>query len=114
MNQSGRFATLTLNGQPIAIAGDPARRLSDFLREEAGLRGTKSGCDAGDCGACTVIVDGAAVCACLMPVGRLAGARVTTVEGLADAPGEAGTLSRLQSAFLRHGAAQCGSVRPEC
>jgi len=112
MNQPGRFATLTVNGQPIAIAGDPARRLSDFLREEAGLRGTKSGCDAGDCGACTVIVDGAAVCACLMPVGRLAGARVTTVEGLAGAPGEAGTLSRLQSAFLRHGAAQCGICTP--
>ncbi|HSF64068.1 MAG TPA: 2Fe-2S iron-sulfur cluster-binding protein, partial [Paracoccaceae bacterium] len=59
---------LTLNGAPVTLDAPPARRLSEVLREVAGLRGTKVGCDAGDCGACTVLVDGAAQCACLTPV----------------------------------------------
>ncbi len=98
----------TLNGRPATFDAPPTRRLSELLREDAGLTGTKVGCDAGDCGACTVLLDGAAVCACLTPAARVAGRRVTTVEGLAAA----GALSRLQASFLRHGAAQCGICTP--
>ncbi|MFO1210866.1 MAG: molybdopterin cofactor-binding domain-containing protein [Amaricoccus sp.] len=96
-----------LNGRAVAFAVAPTRRLSDLLREEAGLTGTKSGCDAGDCGACTVLLDGRAVCACLTPAARVAGRDVTTVEGLGGP-----AASRLQAAFLRHGAAQCGICTP--
>jgi len=78
------------------------------LRDELGLTGTKIGCNAGDCGACTVLLDGRQVCACMLPIARVAGRQVVTVEGLA----ENGELSRLQAAFLRHGAAQCGICTP--
>jgi CO/xanthine dehydrogenase Mo-binding subunit/aerobic-type carbon monoxide dehydrogenase small subunit (CoxS/CutS family) len=98
----------TLNGQAVKLQADPGRRLADVLREELGLTGTKIGCNAGDCGACTVLLDGAQVCACLVPLGRVAGRRVLTVEGLAPADG----LLPLQAAFLRHGAAQCGICTP--
>jgi CO/xanthine dehydrogenase Mo-binding subunit/aerobic-type carbon monoxide dehydrogenase small subunit (CoxS/CutS family) len=84
------------------------RRLSDYLREELRLTATKVGCDAGDCGACTVLIDGEASAACMVAVGRLGGRHVETLEGL-DATGEAG---RLQRAFLHHGAAQCGICTP--
>ncbi|MFN3643325.1 MAG: molybdopterin-dependent oxidoreductase [Gemmobacter sp.] len=109
MNTHRPQIAFTLNGAPAALpAGRPTRRLSAALREDLGLTGTKIGCDAGDCGACTVLIDGAPVCACLTPVARVAGRTVTTVEGLA----QGGTLSRLQAAFLRHGAAQCGICTP--
>ncbi|TIT72296.1 MAG: (2Fe-2S)-binding protein, partial [Mesorhizobium sp.] len=85
----------------------PVRRLSQVLREELRLTGTKVGCDAGDCGACTVLVDGEPVCACLVPAASASGACVTTVEGLAN-----GRLSALQASFLAHGAAQCGICTP--
>ncbi len=98
----------TLNGDAVAIAADPIRRLSNVLREDAGLTGTKVGCDAGDCGACTVLIDGAQVCACMTPVAQVAGRAVVTVEGLAAN----GRLSALQEAFHRHGAAQCGICTP--
>jgi aldehyde oxidoreductase len=97
-----------LNGKPVTVAVDPACRLADALREGLGLTGTKIGCNAGDCGACTVLLEGRQVCACLVPVGRVAGASVETVEGLA----EAGQLSALQEAFHAHGAAQCGICTP--
>ena len=84
------------------------RRLSEFLRETLGLTATKVGCDAGDCGACTVLLDGEATASCMVPVGRLAGRRVETLEGL-DATGEA---DRLQRSFLHRGAAQCGICTP--
>jgi aldehyde oxidoreductase len=96
----------TLNGQPVTCDPAPTRRLSDVLREDLGQRGTKVGCDAGDCGACTVLVDGRAACACLIPAARIDGRRVDTVEG--DSP----ELTRLRAAFLRHGAAQCGICTP--
>lgn len=98
---------LTVNGEPVSLAHRPGRRLSHALREEAGLRGTKVGCDAGDCGACTVLIDGAPVCACLTPLIQASEKSVTTVEGLS-----AEALSPLQEAFLRHGAAQCGICTP--
>ncbi len=98
----------TLNGVPQRVAAAPAERLSDVLRETLGLTGTKVGCNAGDCGACTVLLDGRQVCACLTAVAQVAGRAVQTVEGLAR--GDA--LDRLQRAFLAHGAAQCGICTP--
>ncbi|MGO8868063.1 MAG: molybdopterin-dependent oxidoreductase [Alphaproteobacteria bacterium] len=97
-----------VNGRPVSLRTEPVRRLADVLREELGLLGTKVGCNAGDCGACTVLVDGAQLCACLTAVGQVAGRRITTVEGLA----RDGVLNRLQLAFHRHGAAQCGICTP--
>ena len=100
--------SLSVNGRPVAVAAPASARLSAVLRDELGLTGTKVGCDAGDCGACTVLVDGEAVCACLTAVGQAAGAAVTTVEGIGAMPVGA----RLQAAFLRRGAAQCGICTP--
>ena len=99
---------LSVNGTNILWPGDPMLRLADFLRDQLGLTGTKIGCNAGDCGACTVLLDRQQVCACLVPMGQADGMLVETVEGLADH----GTLSVLQAAFLRHGAAQCGFCTP--
>jgi aldehyde oxidoreductase len=96
----------TLNGSEIALDAAPTERLSEVLREKAGLKGTKVGCDAGDCGACTVLMDGRAVCACLVPAARVDGCRVETVEATTE------TLTRLRASFLRHGAAQCGICTP--
>ncbi|HLI10527.1 MAG TPA: molybdopterin cofactor-binding domain-containing protein [Alphaproteobacteria bacterium] len=97
-----------VNGRAVAVGAAPLRRLAEVLREDLGLTGTKVGCNAGDCGACTVLLDGEQVCACLVAVGQVAGRRVTTVEGLAGADG----LNRLQRAFHRRGAAQCGICSP--
>ena len=99
---------LEVNGRAVELHGEPMRRLSDALREELDLLGTKVGCEAGDCGACTVLLDGAQVCACMVPVGRLGGRRVTTVEGLAPK----GSVNALQAAFERCGATQCGICTP--
>ncbi|WP_028795879.1 molybdopterin-dependent oxidoreductase [Thalassobaculum salexigens] len=101
--------TFTVNGSECRVDVAPQRRLSRVLREDLGLTGTKVGCDAGDCGACTVLLDGAQVCACLVPAGQAEGREVVTVEGLADRDG---THSALQRAFARHGAAQCGICTP--
>jgi CO/xanthine dehydrogenase Mo-binding subunit/aerobic-type carbon monoxide dehydrogenase small subunit (CoxS/CutS family) len=98
-----------VNGAARELAGDPTRRLSDALRDELGLTGTKIGCHAGDCGACTVLLDGEQVCSCIVAVGQCAGRAVTTIEGLAAADG---TLAPLQRAFVAHGAAQCGICTP--
>ncbi|MES0153089.1 molybdopterin-dependent oxidoreductase [Mesorhizobium sp. M0018] len=96
-----------VNGAAVSVCVPPVRRLSAVLRDELRLTGTKIGCDAGDCGACTVLVDGKPVCACLMPAASASGTVVTTVEGLAN-----GRLSALQASFLSHGAAQCGACTP--
>ena len=100
---------LTVNGTEHTLSCDGGRRLSRVLREDLGLTGTKVGCDAGDCGACTVLMDGRQVCACLVPTAQADGCAITTVEGLAD---QDGRLSALQRAFHRHGAAQCGICTP--
>jgi aldehyde oxidoreductase len=101
--------SFTVNGKAVAVAASPAARLSKVLRDHLGLTGTKVGCDAGDCGACTVLVDGEVVCACLVAAGQVQGQSVTTIEGL---HGVHPTAARLQDAFLRHGAAQCGICTP--
>ena len=97
-----------LNGESAHIEADPVRRLAHVLRDDLGLTGTKIGCDAGDCGACTVLIDGEQICACMTPVAQAAGRDVTTVEGLASN----GSLSALQEAFHLHGASQCGICTP--
>ncbi len=97
----------SVNGVDVCVDASPLARLSSVLRHELGLTGTKVGCDAGDCGACTVLLDGEPVCACLAPLGQVEGRSVTTVEGLSN-----GTLSALQASFLAHGAAQCGICTP--
>ena len=96
-----------VNGAAVSVVVSPVARLLSVLRDELGLTGAKSGCDAGDCGACTVLLDGEFVCACLVPAASVAGRAVRTVEGLAN-----GRLSALQNAFLRHGAVQCGACTP--
>ncbi|BDG74915.1 molybdopterin-dependent oxidoreductase [Roseomonas fluvialis] len=97
---------LTVNGTRHDVAADPFAPLSDTLREVLGLTGTKEGCNAGDCGACTVLMDGAQVCACLVSTAQAEGAAVTTVE--ATDP----LLGTLRAAFLARGAAQCGICTP--
>jgi len=99
----------TLNGRATAIDAAPVERLSRVLREACGARDVKVGCDAGDCGACTVLLDGEPVCACMIPAGRAEGARVETLAGLAAT--DPHTL-RLTRAFQDHGAAQCGICTP--
>ena len=100
---------LHVNRAPHELVADPSRRLSDVLRDELRLTGTKIGCHAGDCGACTVLLDGEQVCSCIVALGQCEGRSVTTVEGLAGADG---SLSPLQHAFVAHGAAQCGICTP--
>jgi len=95
----------TLNGARRAVTAHPMKRLLDVLREDCGLTGTKEGCGEGECGACTVLVDGAAVNACLVPFAQVRGARVVTIEGL-------GGNHPLQHAFVEHGGAQCGICTP--
>ena len=97
-----------VNSQAVEVGAAPATRLTRVLRDYLGLTGTKVGCDAGDCGACTVLLDGEQVCACLVPLGQVSGRSVTTVEGLAVD----GRLSRLQQTFHEHGATQCGICTP--
>ena len=100
--------SFSVNGKPVVVTSAPLTRLSRVLREELGLTGTKVGCDAGDCGACTVLLDGEPVCACLVAAGQAEGCEITTVEGLSQR--ESG--ARLQQSFLEHGAAQCGACTP--
>ncbi|MCC5780461.1 molybdopterin-dependent oxidoreductase [Nitratireductor sp. B36] len=107
MSGKSLSVSLEVNGKSIVTEVSPLQRLSSVLRDELGLTGTKVGCDAGDCGACSVMVDGAVVCACLVPAAGLSGKKVRTVEGLSN-----GSLSALQESFLRHGAAQCGICTP--
>jgi xanthine dehydrogenase YagT iron-sulfur-binding subunit len=100
---------LRINGADRRVAIEPRVTLLDALRERLGLTGTKKGCDQGQCGACTVIIDGRRVLACLTLACQCEGHEVTTIEGLA---GPGGTLHPLQSAFIDHDAFQCGYCTP--
>src|SRR6202789_709172 len=100
---------LTLNGEPTRLAAPTAERLSHALRERCGLTGVKVGCDAGDCGACTVLIDGEPVCACLTSIGQADGRAIETIEGLSDSEV---IVAQLRAAFHAHGAAQCGVCTP--
>jgi len=97
--------SLVVNGTRVKVASHPLKRLLDVLREDCGLTGTKEGCGEGECGACTVLVDGVPVNSCLVPLAHVAGTRVTTIEGLRGR-------HRLQKAFVEHGGAQCGICTP--
>jgi aerobic carbon-monoxide dehydrogenase small subunit len=95
----------TLNGRRVRVDAHPMTRLLDVVREHCGLTGTKEGCGEGECGACTVLVDGRPVNSCLIPFAQVVGARITTIEGLrARHP--------LQDAFVAFGGAQCGICTP--
>ena len=100
--------TLSINGERRELSVEGYRTLLDTLRNEAGLTGTKKGCDVGDCGACTVILDGKPVCSCLVLAIEADGAAVQTIEGLA----RSGKLHPLQESFVRYGGAQCGFCTP--
>jgi len=100
--------TISVNGTPRSFAGDPRTSLLDFLRRECGLTGTKKGCDHGQCGACTVLVNGVRINSCLSLAAMHDGDAVTTVEGI----GTLASLSPLQEAFVRHDAFQCGYCTP--
>jgi aerobic carbon-monoxide dehydrogenase small subunit len=99
---------LKVNGQSVTVCAHPMERLLDVLRHELGLTGTKEGCGEGECGSCSVLLDGTLVNSCLVPVLQAAGGEVTTIEGL---PGD-GRLHALQKAFLECGGAQCGICTP--
>ena len=96
---------LRINNEDVSVDVAPMKRLLDVLREDCGLTGAKEGCGEGECGACTVLVDGEAVVSCLVPVSQVEGAEIRTIEGL---NGE----HPLQKAFVEHGAAQCGICTP--
>ena len=100
---------LNVNGMPTRVEVQPGARLIDLLRDALHLSGTKEGCGEGECGACTVLVDGQAVNACLFPAAEAAGRGVTTIEGLS---GPGGALSTVQRAFVEQGAIQCGFCSP--
>jgi len=99
---------LTVNAAAVEVEAPPLSRLLDVLRHELALTGTKEGCAEGECGACTVLLDGVPVCACLVSIGQCGGRAVTTVEGL----GDAAHLAPLQRCFVDHGGAQCGICTP--
>ncbi|HWE21686.1 MAG TPA: (2Fe-2S)-binding protein [Hyphomicrobiaceae bacterium] len=100
--------TATVNGDPVEFLCDTQDTLLDVLRDQLGLTGTKEGCATGDCGACSVIVDGRLVCSCLMLAVEAQGRAVGTIEGMA----QGGTLHPLQRKFLDHAALQCGVCTP--
>jgi aldehyde oxidoreductase len=108
-SSSQAYIAFSVNGKNVTAAVSPTERLSKVLRERLGLTGTKVGCDAGDCGACTVLLDGEPVCSCLIAAGQIEGHEITTVEGLAA---RVPIHDQLQKSFLRHGAAQCGACTP--
>ncbi len=97
-----------INGKTMSLEAHPMARLLDVLRDQAGLTGTKEGCGEGECGACSIEMDGALVNSCLIPALQAEGAKIRTIEGVA----EAGQLSAVQQAFLTHGGAQCGICTP--
>src|ERR1700682_5422308 len=100
--------SLTVNGKPETVRVYPMERLLDVLRGELGLTGTKEGCGEGECGSCSILMNGELVNSCLIPALQAAGTNLTTIEGIAEGP----QLSALQAAFLECGGAQCGICTP--
>jgi aerobic-type carbon monoxide dehydrogenase small subunit (CoxS/CutS family) len=98
----------TVNGRPVEVTGRPMARLLDVVRRDLGLTGTKEGCGEGECGACTVLLNGAPVCSCLVPLFQVEGALVTTVEGISPSD----QVSELQRVFATEGGVQCGACTP--
>jgi carbon-monoxide dehydrogenase small subunit len=98
----------SVNGLPVTLEAYPMARLLDVLREQVGLTGTKEGCGEGECGACSVEIDGTLVNSCLVPVLQASGAAIRTIEGVADGH----RLAVVQQAFITHGGAQCGICTP--
>ena len=103
-----REISLNVNGEPRTVRAYPMERLLDVLRQQLGLTGTKEGCGEGECGACSVMMDGALVDSCLVPVLQAQGAKVVTIEGL----GQDARACALQQSFLEYGGAQCGICTP--
>jgi carbon-monoxide dehydrogenase small subunit len=101
-----------LNGKLTRVETEPTLRVLDLLRDVLGLTGTKEGCGRGECGACTILLDGRAVNSCLLYAAKLQGRQVTTIEGLSGAEGDTPDLHPLQEAFLAEGAVQCGFCTP--
>lgn len=108
MDAQAHTLTMTVNNSQVTVEIQPDELLVDVLRDRLGLTGTKVGCNEGECGACTVIMDGQAILSCLVPALRADGSDITTIEGLSD--GE--NLHPLQQAFVEHGAVQCGYCIP--
>lgn len=102
------LVSTSVNGDPQQFLCDPDTTLLDALRDEMGLTGSKEGCGSGDCGACTVMLDGEMVCSCLVLAPEAEGRQVSTIEGVA----EGGQLHPIQRKFLEHGALQCGFCTP--
>lgn len=102
------MTTFSVNGHEVSVEALPMTRLLDVLREELRLTGTKEGCGEGECGACTVLIDGTPVNSCLIPLAQAQGVKITTVEGIADDD----RMDPIQTAFVEHGAAQCGICTP--
>jgi len=100
--------TCTVNGDQVTLTGHPMTRVLDALRAQLRLTGTKEGCGEGECGACSVLVNGRLVNSCLMPLLHADGTTIETIEGL----DQSGTLHRVQEAFITHGGAQCGICTP--
>ena len=108
LNNFVLFVNFKVNGEPHRLEVFPMARLLDVLREELKLTGTKEGCGEGECGACTVIINGQIVNSCLVPMAQVNGAEITTIEGVAVG----NDLHAVQQAFIEHGGAQCGICTP--
>ena len=108
MNDSRITVSCVVNGTAVTIEGHPLTRLLDALRNDLRLTGTKEGCGEGECGACSVLIDGQLANSCLVPLIQAEGTDIRTIEGVA----QSGTLDRVQEAFIAHGGAQCGICTP--
>ena len=104
-----RTVSFTLNGEPVQVEIEPHLTLLELLRDKLELTGTKEGCGMGECGACTVLLDGKTVNSCIFPALEVQGKKLTTIEGLTDAQGN---LHPIQKAFIDYGAIQCGFCTP--